>query len=47
MKEDYSLDTSYTLNNEILSGDSSGLIKTAYVNSSSEWNSEWLGTEDG
>lgn len=41
------LDTAYTLQNQVLGSNSSGFIKTAHVDSTSEWDSEGFCTEDG
>ncbi|KAH3996501.1 hypothetical protein HBI73_119130 [Parastagonospora nodorum] len=40
-------EASYTIDNQILTGQSTGLVEAGYVDLTSEGNAEWLGTEDG
>jgi hypothetical protein len=42
----YSLDTSDTFHNQIFTGNRTRLVETADIDSTSEWDSERLGTED-
>lgn len=42
-----SLDTSDTFNNEVFTSNGTGLVETADIHSSSPWDTERLGTEDG
>lgn len=42
-----SLDTSDTFNNEVFTSNGTGLVETADIHSSSPWDTERLGTENG